>query len=101
MDINCIIKNTVILEQLKKIVAGISITKIANNEVPTPSNIYNTLRENGIEIDLSTVGAIYINELSSTEPHLSIAEVENEIGADFNRFINSIISNKPALKKNR
>ena len=92
MKLNCIIKNTKILQKLEVLVGNIANNMIAKDIVPTPTNIYNQVRNLGVEIDLSTIGAIYAKNLSNTDTSfLSVTEVEQEIGADFNNTVKKMI----------
>lgn len=92
MNINCIIKNTKIFNQLEVLVSEIADMLILNDTVPTPSNIYNQIRNLGVEIDLSTIGGIYAKNLSGTDKtFLSVKEVQKEVGSDFNNTIKKII----------
>jgi hypothetical protein len=100
MKINCIIKNTKILQQLEQLVDGIANRMIGKDIIPTPTGIYNEVRNLGVEIDLTTIGAIYAKNLSGTDTtFLTVAEVSKEIGADLNNTIKKIIQLNKGVKE--
>ena len=101
MKINCIIKNTKVLQQLELLVGNISDKLIDKDILPTPTNIYNEIRNLGVEVDLSTIGAIYAKNLSGTDAttYMTVAEVSKEIGADFNNTIKKIIQLNKGTKE--
>lgn len=100
MKINCIIKNTKVLQQLELLVGNISNKLIGKDILPTPTNIFNEIRNLGVEIDLSTVGAIYANNLSGTDTtFMTVTEVSKEVGADFNNTLKKIIQLQKGTKE--
>jgi len=102
--INCLIKDTKLINTLKDLVNDIVVRNLENDMPAKISNVYNTIREAGIEVDAESIGYLY-NELYSKE-NISVlsstSEVEKYVGIEFNNTMkniaNRIINNEVKYK---
>jgi hypothetical protein len=61
--VSCLVKNTVLLQDLKDLVEYIGYERVSNGKSASVGEIYNIIRQSGIEIDLQSIGYIYNDTL--------------------------------------
>ena len=89
LGINCLIKNTRLHELVKDAVNTLGDMYVSTGIIPTVKDIWQELRANGFEVDVSTVGHVYMTELSpKSSEYLQHAEVEKQSSHAFTRAIN-------------
>lgn len=95
LGINCLIKNTPLHAIVKDAVNTLGDMYVSAGKIPTVKDIWQELRANGIEVDVSTVGHIYMTELSGkSEEFYQPKEVEEQSSRSFQKSINKIINKK-------
>ena len=93
LGINCLIKNTTLHELVKDAVNTLGDMYVSTGIIPTVKDIWQEMRANGFEVDVSTVGYVYMTELSTrSSEFFQHAEVEKQSSHAFTRSINKIIN---------
>jgi hypothetical protein len=59
IGVSCLVKNTTLVQDLKDLVEYIGYERVSNGKSASVSEVYNIIRQSGIEIDLQSVGYIY------------------------------------------
>lgn len=93
LGINCLIKNTQLHQLAKDAVRTLGEMYVADGKIPTVRDIWRELQTAGFEIDVSSVGHLYMTELSSqSDEFYQHDEVEEQSSGAFNRAINKMIN---------
>lgn len=59
IGVSCLVKNTVLVKDLKDLVEYIGYERVAAGKSASVAEVYNIIRQSGIEIDLQSIGHIY------------------------------------------
>jgi len=62
MKLNCLIRNTKIETNVRSAINGIVDFLVDENKKPSFKEVYKLLKEEGLEIDMESVGALYVEE---------------------------------------
>ena len=63
IGVSCLVKNTVLVQDLKDLVEYIGYERVSVGKSASVSEVYNIIRQSGIEIDLQSIGHIYNDTL--------------------------------------
>ena len=102
MDINCLIKNTSIVEDLRAAVEMVALDIASTGRKATLNNVYSEIRKAGIEVDLNTVGYVY-SEVVPNDSDLfnTREEVEEITGRRMSDTIRKLILSEPGVTEKR
>lgn len=84
LKIDCLLKNTEIVDAVKAAVGYIGAHRVNEGKEASIETVFNTLRENGIEIDLGSTAHIYADTLSSqNHPYFNTREEVNQVAGRY------------------
>lgn len=63
---SCLVKDTALFHDLKDLVSYIGYQEVADGRSASIQNVYNIIRQSGIEVDMQTVGHVYNEALPKT-----------------------------------
>lgn len=97
LRIDCLLKDTEILEDLRTAVQYLGSLKARKGEDASFRTIYNELRKAGVEVDAETTAKVYETHLTSTghEAFTKSEDLQYETGTWFDRVIRNLTLQKP------
>lgn len=93
MKVNCLLRNTQAVSTVSDIVKVLVAKRLTDKKTANIESIYADLRDNGIEIDVESLGVIYDGLYGKyNEKYLSnTAEVEEYAGMEFKKQMDSLV----------
>lgn len=96
LGIDCLLRKTHIHDMLKQAVRYIGEERAASGKDASLESVYNDIRKAGIEVDITSVGDIYANELPIDDARFSSMEdIEARTGRAFDSTVRNMILQKP------
>lgn len=94
MKLNCLIRNTNIETSVRSAINGIVDFLVDSDIKPSFKEVYKTLKSEGLEIDMESVGALYVEETEKygSEYFTSEDEVSDIVGAKIQQTQKEIVS---------
>lgn len=98
LGINCLLNNANIVPNLKQIVEYTGYSLASNNKKPSLQNVYNTLRQSGLEVDIQTVSHVYEDVFDTSNPNFSAPdEIEQARASGYRKIVDK---RQQLIKKN-
>ncbi len=99
LGINCLHKNTPVVQNLEKIVEYVGYQTAAATGKATLLDVYNQIIQMGVEVDLRTIGLIYAQVLPTTDAAFdSVGKIERQAGNSFLNLASAIMQNAPIVE---
>lgn len=96
LNIDCLFKNTALIDEIKKAVRYIAEEKASSDKDASFISVYNDMRKAGIEIDLSSAAHLYANELPLHDARFtSLKDLQELSGKSFESTARNLILQKP------
>ena len=94
MKLNCLIRNTKIETNVRSAINGIVDFLVDENKKPSFKEVYKLLKEEGLEIDMESVGALYVEETEKygSDFFTNEDEVADIVGAKIQQAQKEIVS---------
>jgi len=94
MKLNCLIRNTKIETSVRSAINGIVDFLVDSNIKPSFKEVYKTLKSEGLEIDMESVGALYVEETEKygSDFFTNEDEVADIVGAKIEQTQREIVS---------
>lgn len=95
-SLGCLIKDTRLVQDIKEVLQIMAADEINGGKTFSVSKAYNFLRENGVEIDLESVGSIYSDTFDLSDGNFNTSEeIEKIVGKSFEDTLNNLVDMQP------
>lgn len=99
LSVACLLNDTQLVEDLKTLISYTAFEMASVQETATLREVYNAIRQMGIEVDLKTVATIYADVLPiDEEPFNNMTEINTIVGRDFRNLVFTIAHLPPSMK---